>query len=240
MTREDLADTLKNQEMLSKLGAKDTDNAQKRLQLAVARFSTEKEINKALGEGAYQNLTQLSAQEKIAALIDKVKGAFQDFLTKSGVVEWVTGLIQKLTDPKNVKGLINTLKEGVAFVADMIQGIAIGIVKIADIFTDIDPALIKRLEGTSAGDSIRSMGTGTVAVNDFVIKPMNEDTITMAGGTKLGRTDEMVDVLRQILNETKQGKSVTVSVDGQPLAVAVARNASLTQAASNLGPRPLR
>jgi hypothetical protein len=240
MTREDLADTLKNQEMLTKLGAKDTDNAQKRLQLAVARFSTEKEINEALGEGAYQNLTQLSAQEKIAALIDKVKGAFQDFLTKSGVVEWVTGLIQKLTDPKNVKGLINTLKEGVAFVADMIQGIAIGIVKIADIFTDIDPALIKRLEGTSAGDSIRSMGSGEANVKDFIIKPMNEDTITMAGGTKLGRTDEMVDVLRQILNETKQGKSVTVSVDGQPLAVAVARNASLTQAASNLGPRPLR
>ena len=240
MTREDLADTLKNQEMLTKLGAKDTDNAQKRLQLAVARFSTEKEINEALGEGAYQNLTQLSAQEKIAALIDKVKGAFQDFLTKSGVVEWVTGLIQKLTDPKNVKGLINTLKEGVAFVADMIQGMAIGIVKIADIFTDIDPALIKRLEGTSAGDSIRSMGTGTVAAKDFVIKPMNEDTITMAGGTKLGRTDEMVDILKQILNESKQGKSVTVSVDGQPLAVAVARNASFTQAASNLGPRPLR
>jgi antitoxin (DNA-binding transcriptional repressor) of toxin-antitoxin stability system len=62
----------------------------------------------------------------------------------------------------------------------------------------------------------------------------------MAGGTKLGRTDEMVDLLRQILSETKQGKSVTVSVDGQPLATAVARNASLTPAASNLGPRPLR
>jgi hypothetical protein len=84
------------------------------------------------------------------------------------------------------------------------------------------------------------MGSGEANVKDFIIKPMNEDTITMAGGTKLGRTDEMVDVLRQILNETKQGKSVTVSVDGQPLAVAVARNASLTQAASNLGPRPLR
>ena len=244
MTREDLADTLKNQEMLTKLGAKDTDNAQKRLQLAVARFSTEKEINEALGEGAYQNLTQLSAQEKIAALIDKVKGAFQDFLTKSGVVEWVTGLIQKLTEPKTVKGLINTLKEGVASIADMIQSITYGILTVANAITfgsnDTIKSMREKIGKESMGDSIRSMGTGTVAAKDFVIKPMNEDTITMAGGTKLGRTDEMVDILKQILNESKQGKSVTVSVDGQPLAVAVARNASFTQAASNLGPRPLR
>jgi hypothetical protein len=242
MTREDLADTLKNQDMLTKLGAKDTDNAQKKLQLAIAQFGTQKEINKALGEGAYENLTQLSAQEKIAALIDKVKGAFQDFLTKSGVVEWVTGLIHKLTNPDNVKGLINTLKEGVAMIADVIQTIAMGILKMLDYVPGVDTgSQIQQLEDFgSAGDRIRSMGSGTMSVNDFVIKPLGEDTITMAGGTKLGRTDEMVDLLKQILNETKQGKAITLSVDGQPLATAVARNASLTPAASNLGPRPLR
>jgi hypothetical protein len=244
MTREDLADTLKNQEMLTKLGAKDTDNAQKRLQLAIARFGTEKEINKELGEGTYQNLTQLSAQEKIAALIDKVKGALQDFLTKSGVVEWVTGLIQKLTNPDNVRGLINTLKEGVASIADIIQSIAYGILSVANAITfgsnDTIKSMREKIGEESMGDKIRSLGTTTVSTEDFIIKPMKQDTITMAGGTKLGRTDEMVDILKQILNETKQGKSVTVAVDGQPLAVAVARNASLTQAASNLGPRPLR
>jgi len=244
MTREDLADTLKNQEMLTKLGAKDTDNAQKKLQLAIAQYGTQKNINEALGEGAYQNLTQLSAQEKIAALIDKVKGAFQDFLTKSGVVEWVTGLIQKLTNPDNVKGLINTLKEGVAAIADIIQSIAYGILTIANAITfgsdDTIKSMRKKIGEESMGDKIISLGSNQMSVNDFVIKPLNEDSIVMAGGTKLGRTDEMVDILKQILQETKQGKTITVSVDGQPLAVAVARNASLTQAASNLGPRPLR
>jgi hypothetical protein len=244
MSREDLADTLKNQEMLTKLGAKDTDNAQKRLQLALQKYHTETEINKALGEGAYQNLTALSAQEKIAALIDKVKGAFQDFLTKSGVVEWVTGLIHKLTSPDNVKGLINILKDGVAAIADIIQSIAYGILTLANAITfgsnDTIKSMRQKIGEESMGDKIRSLGTGEASVKDFVIKPLGEDTITMAGGTKLGRTDEMVDLLKQILNETKQGKSVTVSVDGQPLATAVARNASLTPAASNLGPRPLR
>ena len=240
MSRDDLADTLKNQEMLTKLGAKDGDNNQKKLELALQRYKTEEGINKALGEGAYQNLTQLSAQEKMAALIEKVKGALQDFLTKSGVVEWITGLIHKLSDPENVKGLVNMLKEGAAFIADAVQGAALGILKIADLFTEIDPALIERLETTKAGDKIRSLGgdTGNMAVKDFVIKPMNEDTITMAGGTKLGRTDEMVDLLKQLLNETRQGK--TINIDGAPIAAAVSKNAPMNYAASNLGPRPLR
>lgn len=245
MTRDELGDVLKNQEILTKLGAKDTDNAQKRLQLAISKYHTEKEINKELGEGAYQNLTALSAQEKIAALIEKVKGAFQDFLTKSGVVEWVTGLIHKLTNPDNVKGLINALKDGVAAIADVIGGMIQGILHIAEFFaTGEDDFRLKsmryNLEDNSLGDRIRTSGTGMKEVKDFVIKPLGEDTITMAGGTKLGRTDEMVDLLKQILSETKHGKSVTLSVDGQPLAAAVARNASLTPAASNLGPRPLR
>ena len=246
MSRDDLADTLKNQEMLTKLGAKDTDNAQKKLQLAISRFHTEKEINEALGEGAYQNLTALSAQEKIAALIDKVKGAFQAFLTESGVVEWVTGLIHKLTDPSNVKGLINTIKEGVAAVADIISFIATSLIHVAEAVTfgktdDKLMAMRAKIEDYNVGGKIRSMGSSNqINAKDFTINTLEEDTITMAGGTKLGRTDEMVDLLKQILSETKQGKTVTVSVDGQPLATAVARNASLTQAASNLGPRPLR
>jgi hypothetical protein len=134
------------------------------------------------------------------------------------------------------------LKEGVAFVADIIQDIALGIVKIADKFTDIDPAIIEKLEGTSAGDKIRSLGgdNRVMPMHDFVIKPMNEDTITMAGGTKLGRTDEMVDLLKQLLNETRQGKVMSISIDGDPVATAVARNAPMNYAASNLGPRPLR
>ena len=269
MSREDLADTLKNQEMLTKLGAKETDNNQKKLELALQRYKTEEGINKALGEGAYQNLTALSAQEKMAALIDKVKGALQDFLTKSGVVEWVTGLIHKLTDPENVKGLVNMLKNGVAYMADMIQAIASSLLTIAQAFTFDDEKDQKladmqaNLDSQSMGDKIRSLGgetSGEIKVDDFVIKPMNEDTITMAGGTKLGRTDEMVDLLKQLLNggaklgrtdemvdllkqllnETRQGKTMSVNIDGAPLAVAVSRNAPMNYAASNLGPRPLR
>jgi len=241
MTREDLADTLKNQEMLSKLGAKDTDNAQKRLQLAVSKFKTEKEINAALGEGAYQNLTQLSAQEKIAELIEKVKGAFQDFVQRSGIVDYIVNIIDYLTNPDNVKALVNIIKEGVATVADIIQTITYGILKVVSIFSDKADDLLGKVDSDEVGNwGDRIRGPKQAEFKDFVIKPLGEDTITMAGGTKLGRTDEMVDLLKQILGETRQGKVTTLNIDGAPIATAVARNAPMTPSASNLGPRPLR
>jgi hypothetical protein len=243
MSREDLADTLKNQEMLTKLGAKDTDNSQKKLELALKRYHTEQGINEALGEGAYQNLTQLSAQEKIAELIEKVKGAFQDFVQSSGIVDYIVGIIDYLTNPDNVKSLINTIKNGVAMVADIIQTITYGILSVVSIFSDKADDLLDKVDRDEVGnwgDSIRDTGTQEIQTEDFVIKPLEQDTITMAGGTKLGRTDEMVDLLKQLLSETKQGKVMSFSIDGAPVATAVARNAPMNPSASNLGPRPLR
>ena len=253
MSREDLADTLKNQEMLSKLGAKDTDNAQKRLQLALSRYKTETQINEALGEGAYQNLTQLSAQEKVAELIEKVKSSIQGFLVNSGVVEYITNAIDYISSPDRVKSLISTLRDGAATVADILKEIALFVLGAASIFSDKADELYDKLESTDIGGMIRGESSPSGAANivrekqveDFVIKPLPQDTISatginIQGGTRLGRTDEMVDLLKQILNENKLGRNITLSVDGQPLATAVARNASLTPAASNLGPRPLR
>jgi hypothetical protein len=50
----------------------------------------------------------------------------------------------------------------------------------------------------------------------------------------------MVDLLKQILSETKQGKVMSFNIDGAPVATAVAKNAPNVPSASNLGPRPLR
>jgi len=73
MSRDSMAQMLKTQEMLVKLGAKDTDSATKRLDLARMRFGEEVKINEALGEGAYQQLVTASTQEKLALGIEKIK-----------------------------------------------------------------------------------------------------------------------------------------------------------------------
>lgn len=48
----------------------------------------------------------------------------------------------------------------------------------------------------------------TMEVSDFTIKPLDKDTITMAGGTKLGGNVEAL--LQELINEVKKGKGVTL------------------------------
>ena len=51
-------------------------------------------------------------------------------------------------------------------------------------------------------------GTQEVPVTDFVIKPLNEDTITMAGGTKLGGNVEAL--LQTLIDEVRNGGDVVM------------------------------
>jgi hypothetical protein len=48
-------------------------------------------------------------------------------------------------------------------------------------------------------------------VEDFVIKPLKRDTIVAAGGTNLGRTDEMVDLLKQLVGTVKAGNKIDIN-----------------------------
>ena len=73
MTRDSMADMLRKQEMLSKLGAKDTDNAREQLRLGLAKYKNQKALSEAIGEENYQNLVNASLQEKIAAFMEKIK-----------------------------------------------------------------------------------------------------------------------------------------------------------------------
>ena len=50
-------------------------------------------------------------------------------------------------------------------------------------------------------------------VKDFVIKSLPEDTVIAAGGTNLGRTDEMVNLLKDLISAVKDGGSVYLDAD---------------------------
>jgi hypothetical protein len=53
--------------------------------------------------------------------------------------------------------------------------------------------------------------TKDVPVEDFVIKPLKKDTIVAAGGTNLGRTDEMVSLLQQLVGTVKAGNKIDIN-----------------------------
>ena len=53
--------------------------------------------------------------------------------------------------------------------------------------------------------------TKELPVEDFVVKPLKKDTIVAAGGTNLGRTDEMVDLLKQLVGTVKAGNKIDIN-----------------------------
>jgi len=62
------------------------------------------------------------------------------------------------------------------------------------------------LRGSEA--NITMGGDRQLAVKDFVIKTLPEDTVVAAGGTNLGRTDEMVILFKELITAVKQGGNV--------------------------------
>ena len=55
---------------------------------------------------------------------------------------------------------------------------------------------------------IKGYNKTEIPVKDYVIKTLPEDTVVGAGGTKLGRTDEMVTLLQELITTVKQGGHV--------------------------------
>jgi len=160
MSRDDMGDMLKKQEMLSKLGAKDTDNSREQLRLGLAKYKNQKALSEAIGEEAYQNLVNASLQEKIAAFIEKIKQSISDFVEKSGIIEKIEGFMDYLSKPENIRKAIMSIRDVFATIVDIVASIASGIVGILDFFgaiSDDKAASIKGFLG-SAGDNIRSMG----------------------------------------------------------------------------------
>jgi len=120
MSRDSLADTLKKQEAFTKLGAKDLQQANAKIQALQAQGKSQEQISKMLGQDAYNYITQTSTAEKLAEVMNKIKLVFVQFVEKSGLVEF-------LTNPQRiesfVKSLVGRLAGAVEVIGDIIGGI---------------------------------------------------------------------------------------------------------------------
>ena len=85
----------------------------------------------------------------------------------------------------------------------------------------IDAGLIARDMG-AFGDAPGSRGAQNVA--DFVLKPLGKDTITMAGGTKLGGNVE--ELLERLITIVEGGGDVFL--DGSKVGETLVMNSRLT------------
>lgn len=171
MSRDSMADMLKKQEMLSILGAKDTDNARQQLKIGLEKYKNQKALSAALGEENYQQLINASLQERIAAFIEKIKQSVSDFVEKSGIIDKIEGFMNYLSKPENIRAAIISIRDVFANIVDVIATIAGGVVGILDFFGAISDQKAESIQGflSGAGDRIRSMG-GNISIGNSAAK----------------------------------------------------------------------
>jgi hypothetical protein len=172
MSRDQMGDMLKKQEFLGKLGAKETDNAREQLRLGLEKYKSQKALNEALGDEAYNSLVTASTQEKMAALIEKIKNSIVDFISGSGIMEKIQHFMDTLSDPEKVRAIINKVKGFMASAVEFIGSAAYHIIDALDYiaFGQIPNDFIESIKSgaENMGANIRSIGVGggeTVGAN---------------------------------------------------------------------------
>lgn len=221
MSRDELGTMLKQQELLSKLGAKDLKDAQAKVQALKAQGKTKEEIVRLTGEEAYQNLTNASIQEKISAFIEKVQQSVSDFIEKSGVIEKIEGFFDYLSKPENIKKIMITIRDFFADAVEAVLQITNGIINAIDFitlgfgidekferkfekFSDEMPNKIRSLGGDFGGVSVSDkVATGTVA-NSTNVEPQRS---FIGGGTR-GDSKQVIENILII-----DGKAVAKSTN---------------------------
>jgi len=215
---------------------------------------TQKEIAETLGEQAYKALLQESAQDKFAKALDKAKEAFEKLVdggTLDKLVNLVTDLVQSLVKHGGFSTFFGRgvkteriSREETEASATLTQYQGVSNEKLTpEQRAEIDAAhkiLQERVarDQETQRESIQSEKRSRsykADMGDFTINPLPEDTITASGGnsgitvqggTRLGRTDEMVAELKEqnrILMAIL-AKDTTIKVDGQTLANTVGVN----------------
>lgn len=170
MSRDEMADMLKKQEMLSKLGAKDLKEAQAKVEALKAQGKSRAEITKMVGEEAYNNLTNASAQEKIAGFMEKIQGAVANFLSKSPIVAIIDRAMNFLNEPDSINKIVTKIQGFFAGLFDVMGGIAGSLMSVANVFgADIDESLIRKVK--KGGSFVRGMNlTGGAGVGENAAK----------------------------------------------------------------------
>lgn len=156
MSRDQMGEMLKQQEMLSKLGAKDLKDAQAKVEALKAQGKSREEIVRITGEEAYQSLVNASAQEKIAGFMDKIREAIANFVANSPLMPLIDRAIDYLSKPSNIKAIVTTIQGVFATIFDIVGNVAAAIMKVANFFgAGIDQDLINIAK--SGGDNIRAV-----------------------------------------------------------------------------------
>ena len=177
MTRDTMADMLKKQEFLSKIGAKDGQSAKEQYELAKKKFATMKDITTEQEKQQYQALASGAANERLAALIDKIKQGFTDLISNSGVSKFIDKAIDFMSNPSKIQGFVNGLKDFFATVLEGIGTFVNGASKIANLFLFGKDEIAEDYGDIikSFGQNLRSQTLGNLEEKQYVETSKNKN-----------------------------------------------------------------
>lgn len=184
MTRDEIADMLKQQELFAKAGATDLKTFKERIVQMERAGTLQEDFISKLSEEQAQLFLNSTATERIASFFDKIRQSFANLLNNEAFKGFIDTIITKLSDPNFINGIISKLTN---FVSLLLKAVA-AIVDAADVAANVlslgtvdisnrIPGQIKAIANQIGGVSLtgnvlrtQTAGTGT------------GQTTTVAGG----------------------------------------------------------
>ena len=195
MTRDQVADMLKQQEVFSRLQVNDLKAYQQKVALMSKTVEGQKELVGLLGQEEYSKVMSQTATEKIANFIEKIKQSFADLLSSGSFKGFLDKVIEFISDPKNIENLLSKIT---GFISVMIKAVASVLSGLDQLpFVEIDKGIISSIRGyadelgsaklgslmpTAAGTSVGGNAANAQAQATAASQPAQNAMAGPAGG----------------------------------------------------------
>jgi len=182
MSRDEIADMLRQQEFFAAAGATDLKTFKERISQMEKAGTLQSDFVSKLSEEQAQYFLSSTATEKIASFMEKIRQSFASLLSSEQFKSFLDTFLNKLADPNFLTGIINKIT---GFISIILKAVA-AIVDVADVVgnifslgnVDIDNAIpntirsyANSLGGVSIGGAVANsqvganMGTGAAGTS---------------------------------------------------------------------------
>jgi hypothetical protein len=121
MSRDEIADMLRQQEFFAAIGAKDLKTFKEKVAQMEKAGTLQRDFVSKLSEEQAQYFLSSTATEKIASFMEKIRQSFASLLSSDQFKSFLDNFLNKLSDPNFLTGIINKLTD---FVSTLIKGFA--------------------------------------------------------------------------------------------------------------------
>jgi hypothetical protein len=165
MSRDQMADFLKQQEINAKFGATSTQDLQKKVALMRSQGREQEAINKLGSEEAFNKLVTASATEDLSGFIDKIKQSFADLVANTNLADLVQNAIKFLSSPDNIIKIVTKIKDVFGTIVSVMGSLIGGLMRFVNVFSrftgfKISESMIGMAEG--AGAQIKALDVGNL------------------------------------------------------------------------------